>query len=243
VTALATLQREIARAILDGDAPLDAGLAVYRASVFANFASALGVTYPVVRRLVGEAFFAEAARRFAISSPSASGDLGEYGAEFAHFLATYPPAAPLAYLADVARLEWACHECERAADVPPFDFGAFAQVAAAARGRIALTLHPAVRLLRSPHPIAAIHAANAAQRDGTPDRAEGPDFVLVRRVDGHALVAALPRHEWLFLVRLALGDPLEAAARVLPANIAEDFLAAAPARYVAERIVAGFAAP
>ncbi|HSW81885.1 MAG TPA: DNA-binding domain-containing protein, partial [Usitatibacter sp.] len=120
MSTLATRQREFARSLLD-DAPADAGVAVYRASVAANFSAALAATYPVVRRLVGEAFFAEAARRFVLSHASASGDLTEYGAGFPAFLAAYPHASALEYLPDVARLEWACHECESSPDAAGFD--------------------------------------------------------------------------------------------------------------------------
>ena len=98
--------------------PADAGRAVYRASVLSNFRAALAATYPVVRRLVGEAFFDEAARRFALANASRSGDLNEYGTEFPEFLAVYPHAASMAYLPDLARLEWARHECGQAPQAP-----------------------------------------------------------------------------------------------------------------------------
>ena len=49
---------------------------------------------------------------------STSGDLNVYGDEFGEFLADYPHAANLPYLADVARLEWAIDEAQRAIDRP-----------------------------------------------------------------------------------------------------------------------------
>ena len=234
MSALATLQRDFARSVLDAGTNADEGVAVYRSSVAANFAAALAATYPVVARLVGESFFAEAARRYVASAPSVSGDLADLGADYAQFLASYPHAGSLPYLADVARLEWACHECERASEPAPFDFTTLAGVPPETRGEIRFVLHPAVRLLHSPFPIAAIHGANAPGRDGVPDRTEGADFVLVRRVESRAVVESLPEGEWRFLQGVARGETLQQAA---------GFTSETLARYVATHVLAGFTAP
>jgi hypothetical protein len=232
--ALAALQRDFARSVLDAATDADEGVAIYRSSVAANFAAALAATYPVVARLVGATFFAEAARRYVASTPSRSGDLADLGAGFAQFLASYPHAASLAYLADVARLEWACHESERAPEPAPFDFTTLAGVPPEAHGEIRFVLHPAVRLLESPFPIAAIHGANAPDRDGTPDRTQGADFVLVRRVEARAVVESLPEGEWRFLESVARGETLRKA---------RGFTSETLARYVATHVLAGFTAP
>lgn len=239
MSGLAELQRDFMRALFSAHPPAAAGLAVYRSSVLANLVAALEVAYPVARRLVGDAFFAEAARRYALAHASPSGDLGDYGEGFAAFLAAYPHAAALAYLPDVARLEWACHECERAPDAAPFDFAALARVPEEEYGELRFVLHPAVRLLRSAHPVCAIHAANAPGRDGVPARVEGSEFALVRRVDGHARVESISAHEWRLLERLARGETLAAASAGVPPQI----LAGGPAGYVAGGVVCGFTAP
>jgi hypothetical protein len=241
--SLAGRQREFLAALFDEAPAVPRGLDVYRASVAANLAGALEATYPVVRRLVGAHFFAEAARRFALAEPSTSGDLADYGAGFASFLAGYAPAAPLAWLADVARLEWACHECARAPVAPAFDFEGLSRVPAERYDALRLALHPSVRLLESAHPVAAIYEANAADRDGTPQRTLGPDHVVVRRADEGPVVESVPAHEWLFLASLARGESLGAASARLPAQVAAPFLEAALARYVARGIVCGFTAP
>jgi hypothetical protein len=243
LTTLAARQRDFLEALFAEDASAPAGLAVYRRNVRANFRVALAATYPVVQRLVGGAFFAAAAERFASEHPSRSGDLGEFGAELASFLERYAPAAALAYLPDVARLEWACHESEHAADAPVLDARALAQVPARGRGAIRLRLHPAVRLLHSSHPVCAIWEANQAGRDGTPRRTEGEEFALVRR-DGFAVrVEALGRGEFEFLARVREGATLEHAGSAMSVAELQRFLAPALARYAASGVVAGFDAP
>ncbi len=238
--ALARLQRDFARQLFDDREPREPGLALYRASVLANYRGALAAAYPAVARLVGDGFFTEAARRFALAQASTSGDLAEYGAGFSDFLAAYAPAASLAYLSDVARLEWACHECERAPQGPAFDFVALARVPADRYTELRFALDPAVRLVASSHPIVAIREANAPERDGTPSRDHGPDFALVRRVDCRACAECIPAAEWRFLDALARGETFARAAIVLPGQDAESFVAGALARYVASGIVRGF---
>jgi hypothetical protein len=240
MNTLAGVQREFLRDVFDDRDPCEPGVVVYRSSVLANYRSALAATYPVVARLVGEAFFTEAARRFAIAHASSSGDLGDYGEGFVEFLSRYAPAASLAYLPDVARLEWACHECERAGEAPAFDFAALARVPSDRHGALRLALHPAVRLVASSHPIVAIREANAPDRDGTPSRMRGADLAVVRRVDGRAQVECVAPAEWHFLEALARGDTLGQAAASLPAQDAAAFLTEALPRHVASGIVCGF---
>jgi hypothetical protein len=233
VSGLAALQRDFLRELLDAESGSTARVDVYRRGARANHAGALAATYPVVKRLVGDAFFGEAARRYAAAHPSTSGDLNDYGGPFAAFLAAYPHAASLPYLPDVARLEWACHECERAPDAPPFDFAALAGVAPERYAQLRFTLHPSVRLVESVHPIVSIHAANAPECDGTPRRTQGAERALVHRDGAHARVLACAPSEFELLYALARGEPLAGV------EMAPDALA----HWVAHGVISAFAAP
>ena len=59
-----------------------------------------------------------------LAHPSRSGDLNDYGEDFADFLADYPHARELSYLPDVARLEWLVQIVYYAADAPTPDLSA-----------------------------------------------------------------------------------------------------------------------
>src|SRR4029077_8861696 len=155
VKALAEIQRDFLDTVY-GEAPLTGRAAIYRRNVLANLRGALAAAYPVVRRLVGDAFFDEAADRYARAHPSASGDLHRHGEAFAAFLERYAPARDLDYLPDVARLEWIIAQAFHAADARVFDFAALAALPEVERGRIRLDLQPPARLIESPHPILSI---------------------------------------------------------------------------------------
>jgi hypothetical protein len=161
-----------------------------------------------VRRLVGEAFFAEAARRYLLQAPSADGDLHRFGAGFAQFLAHEDAASSLPWLGDVASLEWACDEALHAQDAAALDVDAIAS-----SGDITgVRLHPSVRRIASTWPVLAIWEANQPDRDGTPARSEGGDRAVVWR-DGTLAVRmrALTPQEETFLDALARGTSLSDA--------------------------------
>lgn len=209
MSALAAFQREFMDMLFAPAPPSDGRLAIYHGAVRANWARALASAYPVVRRLVGEPFFDAAAEAYALAHPSRSGDLGAFGGRFAEFLGTYGPAASLAYLPDVARLEWAVHESASAADMPPFDFTALQGLPAGRHGSVRLRLHPAARLLESAYPVVAIWEANQPERDGTPSRRDGAERVLVARRGFDSVPRALPPSEWNLLGALARGATLD----------------------------------
>lgn len=243
--ALAALQARFLEAVLD-DGPVEGvappgAIDVYRRNALASFHAALAAAYPVVRRLVGEAFFAEAARRYARAFASTSGDLHGYGETFASFLGTDAAAKPLDYLADVARLEWAVHESFHEAEAPAFDFAALARVPAERHGGLRLRLAPHVRLVASPHPVLAIWEANQPERDGAPDRFEGPDHVVVRREGFGVVPQAIDATAWNFLRSLGDGASLATASEALGVQ-EESRLPALLSHWIGAGVIAGFEA-
>ena len=142
-------------------------LAVYRHHVIVTLTDALRAAYPVVCRLVGDGFFAYAADRFIAAFPPASPCLFEYGGALPAFLASFEPCRSLAYLPDVARLEWAMSQAASSDDAPPLDARALTRIPVAALERVRFTFHPSVTLLESPWPIDRIWRAN--QPDADPD--------------------------------------------------------------------------
>jgi len=234
---LADLQRRFLGSVLDDEAASGAK-AVYRRNILENLHGALAAAYPVVRRLVGEAFFREAADRYARAHPSASGDLHRYGGELANFLATYAPARDLEYLPDVARLEWAVAQAYHAADARTIDYSALSAIPEDRRAHLRPRLQPAGQLIESAHPVAAIWEANQPERDGTPDRLEGPDRVLVHRDGFQVRVQALPGRDWKFLAAAVRGATLGEMAED-PAIGAE--LPALLVQWTRARVIDGFA--
>ncbi len=200
----------IAQWIVPGGLPVSARFAVYRNNVFHNLREALREVYPVVERLVGRAFFDHASDRFIGDFGSGSGDLHRFGGDFASFLASYPAAGGLPYLADTARLEWLIHQAFHAADHAALPIERLRSLAADDYERLQFRMHPACRLLASDYPLLRIWEVNQPSYRGqdTVDLALGRTMLLVRR-PGHAIsVDPLWPGEFALLSRLAAGDTL-----------------------------------
>ena len=190
-------------------AEVERRFAVYRNNVAVSLTEALATRFPVIRRLVGEAFFAPLARLYAETEPPRSPVLAEWGEGFAAFLAAFPPLAAYPYMADVARIEVARGRAFHAADAAPISPGA---LATADPHRLRLTLHPSVTLLRLSHPAVSIWARNQPGGEGLP-LAIGPETALILRDAAYQVpVHALSPGDAAFLDALLAGHPLGPAA-------------------------------
>lgn len=156
---------------------LDRSFAVYRNNVAVALTGALSARFPVIRRLVGEDFFAQFAALYAKAERPRTAVIAEWGAGFPAFLAAFPPLAAYPYLADVARIEFARGLSFHAADAAPVDP---ATLAAARPDRVTITLHPSVQLLRLSHPAVSIWARNQPDGAGLPI-ARGAETALILR--------------------------------------------------------------
>ncbi len=205
----------VAVSMIRGDRPAaERRLEIYRHNVMHNLRGALRDIYPVVGSIVGEAFFLHAADQFIRETPSRSGDLNRFGAEWPAFLADYPHAVELLYLPDVARLEWAWHECFHAADADALDLGRLADLPPEEHSALKFRLHPAVRLLASPHPVLRIWQVNQAGYDGelAVDWESEGDSLLIRRDGNEIAIEAMPAGAFRFLSALSCGGTMESAA-------------------------------
>ena len=173
--SLPELQRAFAAAVYADDAtgpsprrahvrhdrfPAARHLQVYRNNVFESLVGALKAVYPVVERLVGTGFFAYAADGYIRHHPPASGNLHDFGDSFAGFLAGFEPARALAYLPDVARLEWAWHRAFHAADRAPLALERLAAVPPERYGQVRFRLHPSAQFIASDYPLLRIWEVN-----------------------------------------------------------------------------------
>lgn len=139
---------------------------IYRNNVFKGYQDALAAAYPVVARLVGEAFFDAMAREFYLANPQPHRSLALYGDGFAQFIRDFPPATSLPYLADVAALERAWLEAYHAADADPIDPNRMSVLEGAVENA-RLTIHPATRLVHSAYPVYDIWQANRGEASPT----------------------------------------------------------------------------
>jgi len=216
--------------IRDNGLPAASRLEIYRNNVFSNYREALRAVYPVVERLVGAEFFKHAADHYIPAYPSNSGDLNTYGAQFADFLANFPPAQSLPYLHDVAHLEWLIDQVFHAAGHQPLDVSRLQTIAAEQFGEIRFKLHPACRLFSSPYPVARIWQVNQPTWEGDQevDLRQAGESILVHRREFSVVLHPLAQGEFVMLSQLAshgmVADAYQAAQMVQADFDLQDFL-------------------
>lgn len=194
----ALLGRSDAPATLTGG---ERGLAAYRNNLRALSSQALAVPFGRLREALGEDDFAALAWSFWSAHPPECGDLAQWGGALAAFLVER--AGEDSGLPDLARLDWAQHRAERAADVV-LDAESLALLAATPPEALWLHLRPGVALI--------------AQRAGP---------VLVWREGWRGVSRPLPAAEAAFMRALLadvnLADALAAAAAVKGSAAEADF--------------------
>ncbi|MFG6413383.1 putative DNA-binding domain-containing protein [Roseateles sp. DC23W] len=176
-----------------GEAPAgvvggERGLAAYRHNLRALARQALAVPFTRLQDALGDHEFSLLAWSFWRADPPVSGDLAEWGGELACFL--IDRAGEDSGLPDLARLDWALHLAERAADAE-LDAPSLNMLGTTAPEGLRLQLRPGVTLL--------------AQREGA---------VLVWREDWRGRFQALTAADAAFMSAVLGGLSLAAALQV-----------------------------
>ena len=211
------LERGLSGVAGDGLDPA-ARLSIYRNNILISLTKVLAATFPVVARLVDRRFFDYAADTFIRESLPKSRCLSDYGGNFPTFLSSFTPAAGLAYLPDVAELEWRISRARCAEPLPPLSASALLEVAECDLGRVVFQLQPTSGHVSSRFPVDSIWIDNQPEAS--------PSALSLRPSAVHLEVRAHPRITlrrldpavWHFRARAesgaALLDALEAALQI-----------------------------
>ena len=238
---LRDLQAAMAASVLQGiDVPLapivraggiafDGRLQVYRNNTFSSLTAALKDSFPVVCQLVDERFFGYAAQEYIRAHPPRAPRLAEYGSDFAEFLAGFQPVRHLAYLPDVARLEWAVNAAYHAADAPTLDPARIAAVPQDRYAQLRFVAHPSTRIFASEFPVDRIWQTHQPGGDLETkiDLSSGGCRLLIDRHDQDIRFLALDAAGFALAAALCAGDALqEAYEKAAAVDSAFDLIAA-----------------
>ncbi len=189
-----------------------ARFAIYRNNVTVALIKPLEARFPVLRRLVGDAFFRAMARDFIAVSRPASPLIMDFGDDLPDFLRSYRPAASVAYLDDVAALEAAWTRAYHARDAEPLALAELAKIPVEDLLARPLTPHPSAALVASGFPVGSIWAAH--QHDDVRSVAGWTaETVLVVRPQYEVRVHIVPPADAAFAAGLLRGNPIGDAAQ------------------------------
>jgi hypothetical protein len=201
------------------------GFSVYRNTVLAGCVDALEANYPTIARLVGEEWFRATAGVHARERLPQQASLLLYGEDFPEFLATFPPARELPYLAAVARVDRAWTEAHVAADEEPLAPAVLAGLSPADLACHTVRVHAAARWVWSDEwPIHSLWTRHRTpEAHTTDDIVWSCEGVLLTRPSGTIRAFPLAQAGVAFLEACSAGASLEhAVAAVLDLAPAAD---------------------
>lgn len=187
---------------------------VYRNNVAVGLIGALASRFPVAEKIVGEDFFAAMAHAFVLAHPPRSPLLLAYGDDFGDFVAAFEPAADIAYLPDIIRLEAARGRAYHAADRPPLDPATLVEITAEALPDLVFEAHPSASVICSRHPVVTIWAMNSGDIPLAPIADWIGEDALVVRPEMSVNVHHLPAGGATFISALLSGETLGTAAQM-----------------------------
>lgn len=186
-------------------------LDIYRNNSDWQFRNSLALSFPVVRRRVGDEYFRELAFHYRARFPSRSGDLHWVGRDFAGFLATHLAGGDYAWLEDLARLEWAREQAAVTEVRPSLNVDVLATFAADQLGDLVFELQPSLFLGESRFPVVSVWRANQSESAPPVDQSVGPEDYLVRSRDDGVEVVRLERPLFEYLSALRARSPMAEA--------------------------------
>ncbi|WP_372892923.1 putative DNA-binding domain-containing protein [Rhodosalinus sp.] len=207
-------------ALLDPGRPAPAGLAdgaghaagrrfdVYRNNVHASLVAALQTGFPALRALLGAEIFRGLALAFVRAHPPRDPRLMLYGDALPAFVEGAPALARFGWAPDLARLELALRAAYHAGDAAAADPAALGAIAPEHLAGTRVTLAPAVSVLRSRWPVAALRAHALG---GGPRPDGGAEDLLVTRPGFDPVAEALPPGGAVAVAALAAGETLGTA--------------------------------
>jgi hypothetical protein len=189
----------------------EGNLKIYHNNFFVTLTNVLRSLYPTIEKIVGEDFFKATARCFIQQHPSTTNSLNDYGYYFADFLRTFPQAAALPYLVEVAQLEWGCHEILNAAEISS-NLNCLTTVPAEQYSQLKFQLTPASRLFDFQYPVYHIwQLCRQENNNDTVDLAEGGIKLLIARQQFAIKFYVLSGGEFALLNALAANKTIDEA--------------------------------
>ncbi len=210
MNSLATLQRAFQRHVCHGGRVMEqavlttpeAGaarrLGIYADGYASRLVGALGIDYPGLRGLLGDAAFERVTREFVAAYPSRHANLRWYGGELSAFLARAPRWRRRPILAELARFEWALGLAFDAEDAVPTRPEEVAGLPTADWPHLRLRLHPSLQRVRLGNNVPQIWQAAIAGRK-TPKatmRRQPVEWLIWRKAHEPVYRALSPEEAW-----------------------------------------------
>jgi len=173
----------------------------YRDSVIAGIIEALAISYPVVKKLVGEQFFNHIAQKFIQLNRSLSPDLNNYGYQFSDFINTLKSTDSVPYLTDIAKLEWAWQKIINGDNIKPGNLHLLSNLNEQQNEKLKFELTPHTSLIQSKFPIQQIWQVNQKESlfETEIQLTDNEIYLLIWRNELDMNITPIGNEQWDFL--------------------------------------------
>lgn len=187
----------------------NARLAVYQNNFIQAAISALQHTYELTNTLVGEDYFAQLGKHFVISNPPNQVDLHQYGEAFPEYLQQLsherPELQSMAYIPDLARLDWLCYQIYFVADRKPWPAERFNLLSVEEQQRVGFLISPDCFLQTSCWPLYDLWQVIKGEKPKADISYGEQQYFLVQRADYQANLQILEQDIYLALSSVDTG--------------------------------------
>lgn len=206
--------RDLDNYVIENDISLAGRLDVYKNNVVGGLIDVLLARYPTLEKIVGDEFAHQMARTYILANYPRSGNLNEYGGDYADFINGFEPASGLPFLADIARLENLEHLAYYAPDGQEITLENAAEILPKIMdGKVDMCLHPSVGLLESAYPVLKLKRYTQIPNDqqGEFDLDQGGEQIMVWRFGFRIEAIELDKAPYALLSSLKAHGDLNAA--------------------------------
>lgn len=162
-------------------------LNIYRNNLYVTLINALKITYPRIYQFVGENYFRKLCREFIGNNRSNSGNLDDYGEDFADFLLQKNDF----FLSDLAKLEWLKHRSYLAENAAVLDIASLQKLPTKRLFEVKFKLHSSCFLLSSNY--------NLLRKTRPTKEGKKRNYFLVYRQNLYVKTIKILREEYDFL--------------------------------------------
>lgn len=194
---------------------------IYSGSITEGLVKALRENFPVTEKLVGEDFFRYMSYEYIASARSSSPNLGDYGASFIEFVAIFPAAKCLPYLADICQLEWYWQKVYFGTDYSHLEVTKLSQIDADLQSSLVFKRCKNSFLLQSVYPIKEIWEFNQKnnEEEKTINLKVHNNLLLIWRPAMDVIIEELTESQWLILLAVDEGLTLGQLTEQLHAKV------------------------
>lgn len=193
------------------------GLRIYRNNILATAKQALSITFPTLEAQVGDDVITNIAQLLLETYPPHKGDWAEWGEALPNLLKTVEQLNPYPFLSDVARVDLAIHQVERAKD-EAVDINSFHLLAKVRLSNLVLQLNPSIQFFTCNYPVIEIQMIAFGPDKNTQNELQEKintgklkQNILVYRPEFKGLVRELDSMELKWLTLLAKGATINDA--------------------------------